>query len=132
MTDITDIITDNWDSDIVTAPDIIKGDELNRRFYLRVVATRISTTLDEIEGITGRQFFSPDSHDAYITFVDGETESDVKLMIKAIKKICSTYTPVSGQENILQWSGGEWEPFNGVRFMFRFILIIRKSGVAGY
>ncbi len=132
MTDITDIITDNWDSDIVTIPDIIKDDVLNRRFYLRIVATRISTTLDEIEGITGRQFFSPDSHDAYITFVDGETESDVKLMIKAIKKICSTYIPISGQENILQWSGGEWEPFNGVRYMFRFVLIIRKSGVAGY
>lgn len=132
MTDITDILTDNWDASIVTAPAIIKDDRLNRRLYSRIVATRIANTLDEIEGITGRQFFSPDSHDTHICFVDGETESDVKLMIKAIKKICATYTPVSGQENILQWSGGEWEPFNGVRYMFRFVLIIRKSGVAGY
>ncbi|HEC36904.1 hypothetical protein LCGC14_0956550 [marine sediment metagenome] len=132
MTDITDILTDNWDTDIVAIPDIIKDDLLNRRFFQRVVATRISTTLDELAGITERRYFDADSHDAHITFIEGATESDVRLMIKGIKKICATYTPVPGEENILQWSGGEWEPFNGVRYMFKFILLIRKSGYAGY
>ena len=132
MTNINDIITDNWDSDIVTIPDVINGLKGNRRLHGRVISTELNTTLDNIEGITGRRHFSPDSHDAYVTFVEAATEADTRLIIKAIKKICATYKPVSGQENILQWSGGEWDPFNDVRFMFRFILIIRKSGIAAY
>lgn len=132
MTDITDIISDNWDTDIIAKPAIIKDDLLNRRLYGEVVATRMSTTIDEIEGIISRQHYSPDSHDAYITFVEGATEANTKLYIKAIKKVCATYTPVSGAENILQWSGGEWTIFNGVRYMFKFILLVRKAGVAGY
>lgn len=132
MTDITDIITDNWDATIVTAPDIIKDDLLNRRLYGEVVATRISTTIDEIEGIISRTHFNPDSHDAHICWIESATEANAKLYIKAIKKVCATYAPVTGQENILQWNGGEWTVFNNVRFMFKFVLIIRKSGIAAY
>jgi len=132
MTDITDIISDNWDTGIVAKPSIIKDDLLNRRFYNEVVATRISVTIDDIEGIVARQHFSPDSHDAYICWVESLTEVNTKKYIKAIKKICATYIPVSGQENILEWNGGEWTIFNGVRYIFKFVLIVRKSGIAGY
>ncbi len=132
MTNINDIITDNWDSDIVTIPTVINGLKGNRRLHGRVISTELNTTLDAIEGVTGRRYFNPDSHDAYVTFVETSTEADARLIIKTIKKICATYKPVSGQENILQWSGGEWDPFNDVRFMFRFVLIIRKSGIAAY
>jgi len=132
MTDITDIITDNWDSGIVTIPTVINGLINNRRLYQRVIATELISTLDALEGITGRQFFSPDSHDAHECFVEAASEDDARNIIKGIKKVCATYTPVAGQENILQWSGGEWTVFNDVRFMFKFVLIIRKAGVAGY
>jgi len=132
MTDIVDILTDGWDAGIVAKPAIIRDDRDNRRLYQRVVSTRLSTKIDAIEGVTGRQFFTPDSHDAFICWAIDTTEAAVELMIKAIKKICATYTPVVGAETQLEWQGGAWEPFNGVRYEFNFVLIKRKSGVAGY
>ncbi|KKN42535.1 hypothetical protein LCGC14_0712210 [marine sediment metagenome] len=132
MTDIIDIITDNWDTDIIALPSIINGLILNRRFYGRVISTELIDILDETEGVTGRRFFDSESHDGYDTFIEAGSESDAKLIIKALKKICSTYTPVAGEENILQWVGGSWGNFNDVRIKFKFILIIRKSGIASY
>lgn len=131
MTDINDIISDNWDTDICSKPAIIDDSRLNRRWYQRVVSTRRSTTIDEIEGITGREFFNPDSYDGWICWAISNTESDCEDIIKAIKKICATYSPTSS-EKILEWEGGNWRPFNGIRYEFRFVLLKRKSGVAAY
>lgn len=132
MTDISDIITDNWDAGIVAVPSVINGLILNRRFYQRVISTELINILDETKGVTGRQFFDPESHDGYDCFIEAASASDARLIIKGIKKVCSTYTPVAGQENILQWAGGDWANFNDVRIKFRMLLIIRKSGIASY
>ena len=138
MTDINDIINDNWDINICAKPDIIDDTKTSRRGYGRVVSTRRTTTIDDIEGIVERRFFNPDSYDAWITWiissknsVVSDPEDDVENMIKAIKKICSTFTP-TGDENILEWEGGDWKPFNNVRYQFKFVLLKRKGGMQAY
>ena len=131
MTDINIIINDNWDTGICVKPDIIDDSRDSRRGYQRVVSTRRSTTIDDIEGIVQRQFFNPDAYDAWITWIISNTEVDADNMIKAIKKVCATFTPTS-DENILEWEGGDWKPFNGVRYEFKFVLLKRKSGYQAY
>ena len=138
MTDINDIINDNWDTGICTKPDIIDDTKACRRGFERVVSTKRTTTVDDIEGIVKRQFFNPDAYDAWITWIISQKssnvsdpETDVENMIKAIKKLCATFTPTS-EENILQWEGGDWKPFNNVRYEFKFVLLRRKSGIQAY
>jgi len=131
MTDINTIISDNWDAGIIAKPAIIDDTKDIRRGYLTVVSTRRTTTIDSIEGITERRFFNPDASDMWVCWAISPTEANTELLIKAIKKICATFTPTS-EENILQWEGGEWKPFNNTRYEFRFILIRRKSGKQAY
>lgn len=131
MTDILDIISDNWDTDIIAEPAIIDDSKDIRRGYLTVISTRRTTTIDDIEGVIARQFFNPDAYDAWVCWAISPTEANTELLIKAIKKVCATFIPTSA-ENILQWQGGEWKPFNGTRYEFRFILIKRKSGIQAY
>ena len=104
---------------------------MSRRGYLRVISTRRASTIDEIEGITGRQFFDKDSYDGWVCWAISTTETDCENIIKAIKKVVATFTPTA-DENIIQYDGGEWKPFNGVRYEFRFTLLKRKSGKAAY
>ena len=132
MTDINTIISDNFDTDICTKPDIIDDSKMSRRGFQRVISTRIASSIDEIEGIMRRQFFQKDSYDGYICWIISTTEADARNIIKATKKICATFVPIPGQENILQWEGGEWTPFNNVRFIFRFVILKRKSGMQAY
>ena len=131
MTDINDIIDANFDEGICTKPDIIDDSKACRRGFTRVISTRRTTTIDDIEGIAQRRFFNPDAYDAWITWVISNTEADAENIIKAIKKICSTYTPTS-EENILEWQGGDWKPFNNIRYQFKFVLLKRKSGIQAY
>ena len=131
MTDINDIISDNFDTGICPKPDIIDDSRACRRGYTRVISTRRTTTIDDIQGITQRQFFNPDAYDAWICWIISTTESDAENIIKAVKKLCATYIPTS-EENILEWQGGDWKPFNNVRFEFTFVLLKRKSGIQAY
>jgi len=79
-----------------------------------------------------RKFFDPASHDAYICkFCSQTSEADLLNMKKAIKKVLALYTPTSA-ENILEWIGGTFKPFNKVRWEFEFIIIIRKAAIAAY
>ena len=132
MTGINTIISNDWDTNICAKPDIIDDTKVCRRFYYRVLSTRIVTTDDEIEGIFNRTYYTPESYDAWICWIIDETEAKARLMIKALKKICARYTPVAGEENILEWKGGEWYVFNAVRYEHKFVLLKKKSGIAAY
>ena len=131
MTDINTILDDNWDTDIIAKPAIIDDTIDTRRGYLTVVSTRRSSSIDDIEGVVSRQFFNPDAFDAWICWAISPTEANTELLIKAIKKVCATFTPTSA-ENILQWQGGDWDKWNGTRFTFQFVLVKRKSGKQAY
>lgn len=132
MTDINTILDTDWDTDICTKPDIIDDAKVCRRFYYRVVSTRIVTTDDEIEGIFDRTYYTPESYDGYICWIIDSSEAKVRLMIAAIKKICARYTPVTGEENILEWKGGEWHVWNQIRYEHKFVLLKKKSGIPAF
>lgn len=125
------IISDNFDEGICTKPDIIDDTKMSRRGFERVISTRRASTIDEIEGITGRQFWDKDSYDGWICWAISTTEADCENIMKAIKKVAATFTPTT-EENIIQYEGGEWKPFNGVRYEFRFVLLKRKAGMQAY
>lgn len=131
MTDINDIISDNFDTGICTKPDIIDDSKACRRGYIRVISTRRAHTVDALEGIVARKYYDSESYDSWITWVISNTEADAENILKAIKKVCATYTGGT-DENILEWEGGEWKPFNNVRYEVKFVLLKRKSGIAGY
>ncbi len=132
MTALNTILADNWDGAICTKPSMITISTSNWRTYQRVVATQKISKEDEIQGIVTRAYYSADSHDLYDCIITTMTsEADMENMITAIKKICATYSPTS-DENILQWEGGDIEPFNGMRWIFRFRLIVRRAGISAY
>lgn len=132
MTGINTILDTDWDISICSKPNIINDAKVSRRFYWRVVSTRIVTTDDNIEGIFNRTYYSPESYDAWICWIIDESEAKVRLMMAAIKKICARYIPVSGEENILEWKGGEWRDWNESRYEHKFVLLKKKSGIAAF
>jgi len=132
MTAINTILDNNWDTDICTKPTIITLKTGNFRAYQRVIGTQLADFDDEVVGIQTRQYYNEDSHDIYICKAASMTsEADLRNMIKAVKKICATYTPTSA-ENILEWQRGSFMEFNGVRWYCEFALIVRKAGIAAY
>ncbi len=132
MATLKNIITNNWDTDICTAPTVIKLQLKNWRAYKRVLGIRRVQRIDEIKGIVSRSYFDTEAHDAYECIITTMTsEDDFNNMIEALKKVCATYTPTS-TENILEWTGGEIEMFNEVRWVFRCILIVNRSGITAY
>lgn len=132
MTDINTILDNGWDTNICSKPSFIKLYNSNYRGYQRVITTILLNINDELIGVITRQYYDPESHDAYRCIIVSNTEADLKNMIKAVKKVCVTYTPVTGEENILQWDGGDWGNFNNIYFKFEFIILKRKSGMVGY
>jgi len=132
MTALNTILANEWDGTICTEPSFITLSESCFRSYERVVGTQIATNDDKIKDVLERKFFDPSSHDAYICKICTQTsEADLNNMKKAIKKVLVLYTPTSA-ENILEWIGGTFKPFNGVRWEFEFIIIVRKAGIAAY
>lgn len=132
MTALNDILSDNWDTDICTKPSFITSSTANYRFYGRVVATQKVSKPDEIIGTVSRQYYDPDAHDAYNVMIQSTTsEADLENIISAIKKVCATYSPTA-TENILQWEGGDWIPFNGMVFKFTMTILVYRAGIAAY
>ena len=132
MTALNTILNAGWDTDICTKPSFITLREANFRFYPRVVGTQIVTDEDEFIGIPDRDYYSAESHDAYIIkFCTQTSLADLRNMEQAIKKVCATYDPTSA-ESILEWSGGEIKDFNGWRWEFTMTIYVRKSGVSAY
>lgn len=132
MTALNDILDNGWDVSITSKPTFLTTNETNFRGYQRVVSTQRTTSTDDIIGIVAREYFDTNANDAYNCIVTTMTsEADLNNMITAIKKVCATYTPTSA-ENILEWAGGNIEPFNGVRWVFRFTIIVSRAGIVAY
>ncbi|MCP4651711.1 MAG: hypothetical protein GY853_16740 [PVC group bacterium] len=133
MTDPTTIFDNAWDTNICDKPAIINNDISNRHLYNRVVAFEFTTVQHELMGMLSRQHLSIDSFEAYdIWIISHTSEADLMNMITAFEKVCAQYTPVEGEENIIQWDGGEAIHFNGVRFEVQMRLFLRKSGMVAY
>jgi len=133
MTELNTILSDNWSTDIIAKPAFITYSEDNLRAYKQVVATLEIDFNDATIGIgPSRQFFSAESYTAYDVFIRADSKANGRLMIKAIKKVCSTYTPTS-EENILEWEGPDLtRDFNNVLVEYKGTIYLRKAGKAAY
>jgi len=132
MTNPIAILGDNWDAGICTKPDIIDDTVSIRDAYSRVVSLMWTDIQYNTMGIPIPQHLDQDSHDAYEIWVISNTEADLRNMVKAILKVNSNYTPVQGEENILQLLGGDIEQVNAFRFQIHAILILSKAGISAY
>lgn len=132
MTAINTIFDNDWDATICTKPSFINLAKNSTVFYSRVVGTVIETNDDKVKDALDRKFYDPDSYDAYRLEIVSETsEADLKNMIKAIKKVCSTYTPTSA-ENVIDWDRGVYNYWNEMRWEFTITILIYKAGIASY
>jgi len=132
ITALNTILANEWDGTICTEPSFITLSESNFRAYTRIVGTQIANNDSRISDVLHRKFYDPSSYDGYICKISSETsEADLLNMRTAIIKVITNYTPTSA-ENILEWEGGTFNPFNGVRWEFEFIIIVKKAGIAAY
>jgi len=132
MTDPSTILDNDWDTNICSKPDFIDDATANRSLYQRVISTRLATLQHSLMGIPVPQHYDEESHDAYDCWIISNTEADAKNMFKALKKVCAQYQPVQGEENILQWMGGDVVIYNGFRYEIQIVLILRKTGILAY
>jgi len=132
MTSLNTILDSDWDTGIATKPTFMVIKRENYRSLQRVVATQRISNRDQIIGVQSRQHFNPTAHDAYNCMVITQTsEADRDNMIKAIKKVCATYTPAA-EQNILEYDAGNFDEFNNVRWTFEFTIILGKALIAAY
>lgn len=131
MTSLNTIFDNNFDDSITTKPNFYNRTIRNPVSMLRGVVTLLANTDDEIIGIIQRNHYDPESYDGYICWVVAQTLSDARNIIKGLKKVASTLTPTD-DETVMQWETGDWEIFGTHRFIFRFIVLVRKSGLVAY
>jgi len=132
MTSLNSILDSNWDGTICTKPSFMTLRHGNYRGYQRVVGTQKIVKSDDMIGLLTRDHYDPDAYDAYDVIITTMTsEADLENMITAVKKVCATYTPTSA-ENILKWEGGNYDPFNNVRWIFTFSILVYRAGIVGY
>jgi len=132
MTALNTIMDTNWDTGICAKPTFITTSTGNWRGYGRVFSSQKVSRLDDIIGTLSREYFDPDAHDAYEVIISSTTsQADIENMIKAVKKVCATYTPTSA-ENILNWAGGDLDTQNGFIWTFRLVILVVRAGVPAY
>lgn len=132
MTSPNTILNNDWDTNICSKPDFVDDSNSNRSLYTRVISTRLSSLQHNMMGIPIPQHYDPDAHDAYECWIISNTQTDVLNMFKALKKVFSNYQPVQGEENILQFIGGDVVIFNGYRYEIQLVLIMRKTGILAW
>jgi hypothetical protein len=132
MTELEDIIDAGFDGTICTEPPIHRGEVRNITSCTRAIIVELNNSDDMVMGIMDQAHYNPDSYDGWICKLCTETSyADALNIIKAIKKVCSTYAATSA-ENILQWEGGTWKIFNEMRWEFTFVIMVYRAGIASY
>lgn len=130
MTDVN-IILDNatqWATEGVTKPTIKTGQIYSIKLMSRGIVVKRVTSEDELIGIIDRNAYSINSNEAWIVdIVSSTSKDDLDDIIECIKRILAEYTQVSGEETYLTWQGGDFKPFNNVRWEFRFVILRMKS-----
>jgi len=130
MTDI-DSILDNatqWTTEGVTKPTIKVGQTYSIKLMSRGIVVKRVTSEDELIGVIDRNAYSINSHEAWICdIVSSTSEDDLDNIMGCIKRILAEYSQVSGHETYLSWQGGDFKPFNNVRWEFHFIILRMKS-----
>ncbi len=132
MTDPSTILDDNWDIAITSKPEFIDDSKSNRAMFLRVISTRLTNFQHNTFGIPVPDHLDEESYDAYETWLISNTQADLENMFKAFKKVCSLYSPVIGNENILTWAGGDIVLTNGFRFELQIVWFLGKAGILAY
>jgi len=133
VTALSTILNANWDTDLIAKPSFITYSEDNMRAYKMVVASLEIDFDDATIGIgPNRVFFSAESYNSYDVFIRADSKANARLMIQAIKKVCSTFSP-SATENIMEWDGPDMtRDFNDVMVEYKMTIYIRKAGKASY
>lgn len=130
MTDINSILDNatQWATEGVTKPTIKVGQTYNISMMSRGIVVKRVTSEDELIGVIDRNAYSIDSHEAWIcAMVSSTSEDDLDNIIGVVKRILAEYPQVSGHETYLNWQGGDFKPFNNVRWEFYFNILRMKS-----
>jgi len=126
--ELTTILDGEWNADNVTKPAIVESPYISYRVYQRGVVVKRSKKLEDYVGIISRTNYTIDSHDLWQVWVVSHDEDDCIAMIDEIRRICAAFDPTA-TEKILAWEGGNWELHVPYRFVFAFVIAVRKPGM---
>lgn len=129
MTYLMDVINDNFDETICTAPDVFDGNMRSLATLGRGVIVTLANDNDMVTDIIDRNRFRSDSYDGYIVELTTEVDlADAQNLIKGLKKTFATLVPTA-DGNIIKWEGGEWIRLNNVRWEYKFVALLKKAGI---
>ena len=129
QTDV-DSILDNatqWATEGITKPAIKTGQLHSIKMMTRGMVVKRVSSDDELIGVIDRHAYSIDSHEIWICgIVSSTSEDDLDDIVECVKRIIAEYEATSAESH-LTWQGGDYKPFNNVRFEFFFAIVRKKS-----
>lgn len=128
MTDLDTIFDNNWDEDNTDKPAIVRDEITSLNIYNRAVTCRLLRKEEDYMGIISRDKYTPDSHDGWVVRVVSTTQSDATDIINETRRIIAKYDG-SDEDRFATWEIGEWEVMQPFRWEFRFIVLVKKSGM---
>lgn len=129
MADLDDIFTNNWDSDNVDTPIVVRSELRSVKIYNRAVCCRLVRQREDYMGILGRDHYTPDSHDAWVVYIVSTTQSDAQDMLKETRRICAQYNGTADEDKFITWQVGDWDVKLPHRWVFRFVVLVQKAGI---
>ncbi|MHA1795227.1 MAG: hypothetical protein ACTSUK_03885 [Promethearchaeota archaeon] len=126
MTELKDILNNNWDTNNVAKPTLMDSPEIGLYLYKNLVLIKPLEKDEDYMGIIDPEFYGAGSADIYEVTVVSTSKNTLIAIVDEIRRICAKFQPTS-DEKFMLYETGTYE-FR-TSYYWRMVFNIRKEKI---